>query len=442
MIQRPLRDPGPLKPARLYRLATVAYAFFIIVVLSLLLLGCQPDPAVVIATNTPRPPAVSIVTSTPVPTDTLTATATLTLTPSLTLTASPMTPSHTPTATYTFTPSATPTATFTATATFTWTPEATRPRRASLTPVPSLRPLGSLPEPHLWLARPIGEDGINYIERNYTYGNTQNGSMRPHHGVEFYTPAGTPIYAAADGLIVFAGSDTGSTSVSPQSNFYGNLVAIRLAQTLGGQPVFLVHGHMSAVSVEPGQFVHTGDLIGRVGGTGAALGGPHLHFEVRVGYNDYLSTRNPELWIRPFAQWGTLVGRVVDAQGRLVPLAAVAVRPVRVEGDQFVSRYLTTYASETVNPDPVYGENFVVMDLPPGSYEVQVGTTKTYKQTVAIRPNEISWIEFRDVNPPPTWTATPTGTLTVSPEATATATATGDPSGTPPAAGDSLTPTP
>jgi murein DD-endopeptidase MepM/ murein hydrolase activator NlpD len=243
---------------------------------------------------------------------------------------------------------------------------------------------------------------------------------------------------------VFAGPDTGSTSVSPQSNFYGNLVAVRLAQTVGGQPVFILHGHMSSVSVEPGQYVHTGELLGHVGGTGAALGGPHLHFEVRVGYNDYLSTRNPELWLRPFAQWGTLVGRVVDAQGRLVPLAAVAVRPVRVDGDQFVSRYLTTYASETVNPDPVYGENFVVMDLPPGSYEVQIGTTKTYKQTVVIRPNEISWIEFRDVNRPPTWTVTPTGTLTARPDLTQTAAATGDLTGTPtlPPTGEAVTPTP
>jgi hypothetical protein len=121
---------------------------------------------------------------------------------------------------------------------------------------------------------------------------------------------------------------------------------------------------------------------------------------------------------------------VADKNGNLIPLANIAVRPIEVEGETPASRYLTTYASETVNPDPAYGENFVVMDLPPGTYEVQVGTTKTYKQTVTVKPDQIAWIEFRDVNPPPTWTPTPTGTrFTVTPSATVEPSA--EPSGTP-----------
>ena len=390
---------------------------FVVLVSSFILLGCTPAPAVSVATHTPLQPVVSVSTSTPVPTDTpsltptSTFTSTFTLTPSQTLTASP---TYTETPTLTFTPSLTPTATFTR------TPYPTKVRGATNTPLPSFAPLTTLPTPHLWLARPIDEDGINYVERNYTYGNTQNGALSPHHGVEFYNPLGTPIYAASDGIVIFAGPDRVGKPIGPENNFYGNAVVIEHSQAIDGQPLFTLYGHMSVVSVAPRQYVRAGDLLGQVGGTGVALGGPHLHFEVRVGYNDYYSTRNPELWLTPFAKWGTLVGRVADRNGNLIPLANIAVRPIEVEGETPSSRFLTTYANEMVNPDPAYGENFVVMDLPPGTYEVQVGTTKTYKQTVIIKADQIAWIEFRDVNPPPTWTPTPTGTrFTLTPSATA-----------------------
>ena len=382
-----------------YRLLLLAFC--------LLVAACQPDPSVSIFTNTPRPPAVSVNTSTPVPSDTLTLPPTLTLTATFTLT-----PSNTPTAspTYTHTPTLTYTPSLTPTPTFTRTPYPTKVPGASATLVPTFAPLTSLPEPHLWFARPIDEDHENFITRTYTYGNTQNGSLRPHHGVEFYNPQGTPLYAVADGRVVFAGPDVTGKSIGPENNFYGNAVVIEHAQAINDQPLFTLYGHLSVVSVSPGQAVRRGDRLGEVGGTGVALGGPHLHFEVRVGYNDYDSTRNPELWLSPFPKWGTLVGRVVDSKGRLIPLAAVSVRSEQIEADAPVNRYLTTYAGETVNPDPAYGENFGVMDLPPGTYTVMVGGTKTYKQTVVIQPDQITFVEFRNVNPPPTWTPTVTGT--------------------------------
>ena len=40
---------------------------------------------------------------------------------------------------------------------------------------------------------------------------------------------------------------------------------------------------------------------------------PHVHFEVRVGENGYYNTRNPELWVAPYAEWGGLAGRRVVA---------------------------------------------------------------------------------------------------------------------------------
>ena len=378
----------------------------------LLLTACQPDPAVSIFTNTPKPPAVSVSTSTPVPSDTPSLTPTLTETATLTLTASN---TSTASATFTLTPTLTLTPSLTPSPTFTRTPYPTKVFNATSTLVPTFAPLTTLLEPHLWLARPIGEENENFITRTYTYGNTQNGTLPPHHGVEFYNPVGVPVLAAGDGLVVFAGPDVGGAAISPQPNFYGNAIVIEHAQSINGQPLYTLYGHLSFVAVVPGQVVHTGDVIGKVGGTGIALGGPHLHFEVRVGYNDYDSTRNPELWLRPFPKWGTLVGRVVDRTGHMVPLAAVSVRSIKIDTDTPVSRFITTYAAESVNPDAAYGENFAVMDLPPGTYEVQVGGTKTYKQTIIIKPDQLTFVEFRDVKPPPTWTVTPTETATKKP---------------------------
>ncbi|MBI4314855.1 MAG: peptidoglycan DD-metalloendopeptidase family protein [Chloroflexi bacterium] len=382
-----------------------------------LAVSCQPDPVVVVSTHTPLPPALSVVTSTPAPTETSTLTPTVTDTP--TLTPSPtLTPTITDTPTVTpitpsptVTPSPTPTFTLTPTPTLTRTAYPTKKPGATVTPAPRLPPLSALPPPHLWLARPIGAEAVNYVEPNYRYGSTEQGTLPPHHGVEFFNKSGTPIIAAADGRVVFAGPDTASL-LGPTYSFYGNAVVVELAQSINGQPVYNLYGHMSVVSVKRGQIMKAGDLLGKVGGTGVAAGGPHLHFEVRVGYNDYYSTRNPELWLVPFPNRGTLAGRIVDSSGRFIPLATITVRSVKISGGGSVNDYLTTYAAETVNADSAYGENFALMDLPAGTYVVTINTSKTIQQTVTITAGAVSWVEFRDVKPPSTWTPTPTGTRT------------------------------
>lgn len=90
---------------------------------------------------------------------------------------------------------------------------------------------------------------------------------RSHHdGVDLAAPWGTPFYAAADGVVTFAGWKSG----------YGLVVHVD-----HGDGVVTVYGHASRVTVQAGQRVRKGQLIGRVGCTGACTG-PHLHFEVRV----------------------------------------------------------------------------------------------------------------------------------------------------------------
>jgi murein DD-endopeptidase MepM/ murein hydrolase activator NlpD len=90
------------------------------------------------------------------------------------------------------------------------------------------------------------------------------GYSKMHKGTDFGAPSGTPIFAAGDGTIVRAGWFSG----------YGKYVSIRHNGTYS-----TAYGHMSAISVKPGQKVRQGQVIGRVGSTGMATG-PHLHFEV------------------------------------------------------------------------------------------------------------------------------------------------------------------
>jgi murein DD-endopeptidase MepM/ murein hydrolase activator NlpD len=93
------------------------------------------------------------------------------------------------------------------------------------------------------------------------------GYNKMHRGLDFAAPTGTPIMAAGDGIVEYAG---------PRGN-YGNYIRIRhpnLYQT--------VYGHLSgyAKGIKSGVRVKQGETIGFVGSTGRSTG-PHLHFEVR-----------------------------------------------------------------------------------------------------------------------------------------------------------------
>jgi murein DD-endopeptidase MepM/ murein hydrolase activator NlpD len=95
-----------------------------------------------------------------------------------------------------------------------------------------------------------------------------SGRVRAHKGVDYAAPTGTPIFAAGDGRIEFAGRKGG----------YGNAVIID-----HGRGITTLYGHMSRFgkAARGGRAVKQGELIGYVGSTGASTG-PHLHYEYRV----------------------------------------------------------------------------------------------------------------------------------------------------------------
>ncbi len=92
-----------------------------------------------------------------------------------------------------------------------------------------------------------------------------SGHNAMHEGVDFMVPEGTPIYASAGGVVVFA--DT-----HPQ---YGNMVEID-----HGNEVITRYAHASKLLVKVGDVVRRGHEIAKVGSTGRSTGN-HLHFEVR-----------------------------------------------------------------------------------------------------------------------------------------------------------------
>lgn len=90
------------------------------------------------------------------------------------------------------------------------------------------------------------------------------GFRRLHKGMDFAAPYGSPIRAATDGIVAFAGRHGG----------YGNFV--KLVHSGG---LATGYGHMSRIAVRGGERVSRGEVIGYVGSTGLSTG-PHLHYEL------------------------------------------------------------------------------------------------------------------------------------------------------------------
>jgi murein DD-endopeptidase MepM/ murein hydrolase activator NlpD len=245
----------------------------------------------------------------------------------------------------------------------TYTPTFTPVPTATSTPTPEI--VG--PQDHYWLARPFTMENNNEPTRFYPYGSTGRGRYRIHHGSDFPNPFGTPVYAAASGRVIVAGSDE-RIMYGERVGFYGQLVILQLDQQYHDHKVWVLYGHLSQVHVDFLQEVEEGDPIGEVGMTGVAIG-PHLHLEVRVGENGYQHTHNPELWLRPLPGKGTIAGQLLDSQGR--PLPEQPLTLYRKESPDRRWQDLTTYPSSGVNADDEWVENFVLGDAPVGEYLIR-----------------------------------------------------------------------
>lgn len=91
-------------------------------------------------------------------------------------------------------------------------------------------------------------------------------TLRSHRGVDYAAPVGTPVRAVGDGVVEFAGRQSG----------YGNVVIVRHSKDRS-----TLYAHLSRIDVRNDQAIGQGQSLGAVGATGWATG-PHLHFEFQV----------------------------------------------------------------------------------------------------------------------------------------------------------------
>ena len=149
------------------------------------------------------------------------------------------------------------------------------PRRAPRRPVETLRPETAriatpepVAEPQAKVAEPVGHVPsfrwpvtAHIIE---AFGQRPNGTS--NDGINFAVPEGTPVRAAEDGVVAYAGNELKT---------FGNLVLIRHADNFVS-----AYANASEIMVKRGDTVRRGQIIAHSGQTGSATS-PQLHFEIR-----------------------------------------------------------------------------------------------------------------------------------------------------------------
>lgn len=135
--------------------------------------------------------------------------------------------------------------------------------------------------------------GSGYLMRPINGGSISANGYYPsgkfHGAIDYAVAEGTPVYAAADGVVMLTANLTSS---------YGTHVVIRHAN---GLQTYYAHGTRGSICVSSGQIVKKGQQIMRSGNTGNSSG-PHLHFEVRVSpynYNGYAKAYGQDSRVNP-----------------------------------------------------------------------------------------------------------------------------------------------
>jgi murein DD-endopeptidase MepM/ murein hydrolase activator NlpD len=261
-------------------------------------------------------------------------------------------------------------------------------------------PFALSPFDHFYFTRPIAVDQVNWPLADYRYGYVFPGTEFVHTGVDIDAPLGTPIIAAGDGKVVFAGYGLQNGNNDPNDP-YGIAVVIRHSFGLGNRQMSTVYAHMSRTDVVVGQRVKAGDTLGFVGETGFTTG-PHVHFEVRLETNGSFTTRNPELWLSPPQGMGILAGRILNTNGSWLTSQDVTIYSKSTE----ITRMVTTYAYRAVTGDEYYRENMVYGSLDAGDYIIFIDYDgERYQALVTIHPGVVTFFKFQgekgfDLRPP------------------------------------------
>lgn len=133
--------------------------------------------------------------------------------------------------------------------------------------------------PGLFLSWPLGGWVQYYISSGFGWRSNPTadaGECKCHGGIDIAAAVGTPILAAADGEVVFAGVGIPGSGY----NYYGYVVSIYHSD----YGYSTLYGHLleNSITVEKGDTVKKGHVIGNLGNSGKSTG-PHLHFEIDKG---------------------------------------------------------------------------------------------------------------------------------------------------------------
>jgi murein DD-endopeptidase MepM/ murein hydrolase activator NlpD len=136
-------------------------------------------------------------------------------------------------------------------------------------------------EGETWLRQKNAVTMANFTDRRVYYYQGEKVDEQAHLGVDLASQANAPVQAANNGRVIFA----------ERNGIYGLTVVLDHGQGLSS-----LYGHLSTISVESGQEVKKGDIIGYTGRTGLA-GGDHLHFGIMVSGIPV----NPREWL--YGHW-------------------------------------------------------------------------------------------------------------------------------------------
>ena len=163
--------------------------------------------------------------------------------------------------------------------------------------LPNVQPQIASAKSEVSIAEPSSSSGdctihypVAFPSVNFPFGNSTDpfhfGKKRFHTGIDLQGALGTPVRSTTCGTVVFAGSENDSKSYD---SGYG--IHVKIQDSKGRIHLF---GHLSKILVKVGDRIQSGQLIGLVGSTGNSTG-PHLHYEVRVGGDDYRKAVNPAI---------------------------------------------------------------------------------------------------------------------------------------------------
>ena len=266
---------------------------------------------------------------------------------------------------------------------------------------PPVYPAPWIPSPHdhFYFLNPIAAFDIEAAYSNYGYGEVFFENV-VHTGIDIPGDIGTPILAAGEGKVIYAGQGIYRGGDNVYDDPYGKAVVIQHSFSYQGEPLYTLYAHLDEILVVEEQEVKAGEKIGYMGNTGITTG-PHLHFEVRVGKNEYFSTRNPDLWISPPQGWGVLVGQILTFEGQHHEQQVVYVyrnEDALTSDDPNNHLWIAkSYQHEAINSDPYYMENLSVSNIPAGTYLVSIPVTNigiSYQKTVEIKPGQVTFFKF------------------------------------------------